>query len=100
MGEIEVPSRRELLILGILRRGEKSSPQIIKAYNHVRGPGLYRDNLPGVLNALERKGYVASRREVEPAGRGTLNRRYSRLTDKGLETLDMVGGFLLGDLEL
>ena len=86
MAEIKLPSisSRECLVLEQLRDGEKYGLELVAA----SGGALKRGTVYVTLGRMERKGFVESRQEAQPAGAIGLPRRLYRATAYGLKVLE------------
>jgi PadR family transcriptional regulator PadR len=84
--EIKLPSisSRECLVLEQLRDGEKYGLELVAA----SGGALKRGTVYVTLGRMERKGFVESRQEAQPAGAIGLPRRLYRATAYGLKVLE------------
>jgi PadR family transcriptional regulator PadR len=84
--EIKLPSIsfRECLVLEQLRDGEKYGLELVAA----SGGALKRGTVYVTLGRMERKGFVESRQEAQPAGAIGLPRRLYRATAYGLKVLE------------
>lgn len=86
MTEIKLPSisSRECLVLEQLRDGEKYGLELVAA----SGGALKRGTVYVTLGRMERKGFVESRQEAQPAGAIGLPRRLYRATAYGLKVVE------------
>jgi PadR family transcriptional regulator PadR len=86
LAEIKLPSisSRECLVLEQLRDGEKYGLELVAA----SGGALKRGTVYVTLGRMERKGFVESRQEAQPAGAIGLPRRLYRATAYGLKVLE------------
>jgi PadR family transcriptional regulator, regulatory protein PadR len=84
--EIKLPSisSRECLVLEQLRDGEKYGLELVAT----SGGALKRGTVYVTLGRMERKGFVESRQEAQPAGAIGLPRRLYRATAYGLKVLE------------
>jgi PadR family transcriptional regulator PadR len=86
LAEIKLPSisSRECLVLEQLRDGEKYGLELVAA----SGGALKRGTVYVTLGRMERKGFVESRQEAQPAGAIGLPRRLYCATAYGLKVLE------------
>ena len=86
MTELKLPSisSRECLVLEQLHDGEKYGLELVAA----SGGALKRGTVYVTLGRMERKGFVESRQERQPAGAIGLPRRLYSATTYGLKVLE------------